>query len=451
MPIKISNAERHAEQATTLTAFPINLNDVKRVVTEILSLFGRSNIFAEYTVHDIRHIDDMLSQLDWLVPENTKQILAPADWLLIVMSIYFHDMGLIVTEEEYNNRTKSDFFQFCETHLFSGTDGADYKSKVATLDPDKRERFLYQEFVRANHGKRVREWIEGRDHPHFGVASAQVAEIDRLLGRLVPEFRRDLALVCESHSLDDIDNTNKYPLSQPYGNSDDESANVQYCAAILRTVDLLQITQSRTPTTLFRLISPTDPISQSEWSKQNAVRRVRYKSEIDRDGNIAESVQAQTVEVYANFHDEDSFFGLTSYLKYAESQLNSTYTAIQNSSKKNSKKFEFPWRDIDTKNVKVEGFLTTPFTFVIDQEKILNLLTGHTLYNDSNVVVRELTQNAIDAVRLQASIDRRDSASTGTVKIVWNSNKSELSIIDNGTGMTQAIIENHLLKVGSSR
>ncbi len=46
-------------------------------------------------------------------------------------------------------------------------------------------------------------------------------------------------------------------------------------------------------------------------------------------------------------------------------------------------------------------------SFTIDQENILQLLVGHTLYNDSSVVVRELVQNAIDAVKLQKRYEHK--------------------------------------------
>ena len=37
----------------------------------------------------------------------------------------------------------------------------------------------------------------------------------------------------------------------------------------------------------------------------------------------------------------------------------------------------------------------------------VQLLVGHTLYNDSSVVVRELVQNAIDAVKLQKRYEHK--------------------------------------------
>lgn len=62
-------------------------------------------------------------------------------------------------------------------------------------------------------------------------------------------------------------------------------------------------------------------------------------------------------------------------------------------------------------------------------------------------------QNAFDAIRIQQFIDQQDgSAQTpGKVTIHWDSQERILSVEDTGTGMTQEIIEQHLLRVGSSR
>ena len=116
-----------------------------------------------------------------------------------------------------------------------------------------------------------------------------------------------------------------------------------------------------------------------------------------------------------------------------------------------SKKLSFPWRFIDDGHIKTEGFIPRKFGFELDQERILDLLTGHTLYNDSAVVLRELAQNSIDAVRLQAHEQQKDSHEVGKVDIRWNSKHFEMEVIDNGTGMSQDVVEKHLLKVGSSR
>jgi HSP90 family molecular chaperone len=60
---------------------------------------------------------------------------------------------------------------------------------------------------------------------------------------------------------------------------------------------------------------------------------------------------------------------------------------------------------IDETSIETEGFIRDTFEFTIDQARIQDLLTGHTLYNDSRVVLRELVQNSLDAIRLQQHIE----------------------------------------------
>ncbi|WP_160116644.1 HD domain-containing protein [Pseudovibrio ascidiaceicola] len=447
----LSTVETKAKAATSLHAFPVNIEDIRRSVTDILSQFGSNLIFREYTTHDITHIDDMLTTAEWIIPDKTKAVMTKGDWLMLVLSIYFHDMGLVVTESEFENRSKTGFLKFCNDVLFQGEAGADYRAKVEAMKQEEQERFLYQEFVRHNHATRVKVWINGDDSEELGYCKSQIELVSKLLSPLTKEFRRDLGLVCESHNLDDIEDTKKYRVNQPYGNDDDAEVNLQYISALLRTIDLIQITNRRAPSALYKLIDPKDPISQLEWAKQNAVTRVRKQAKTDDEGAVDDDLQSDTIEVFAQFESEASFFGLNSYLRYANEQVRATYQILEKTKKLSAKNYDFPWKRVDDTNVTAEGFEEEPFGFEIDQEKILDLLTGHTLYNDSRVVVRELVQNAIDAVRLQFHNKGKGSELEGKVQIKWNSKNNELTIVDNGTGMTQEVIENHLLKVGSSR
>jgi molecular chaperone HtpG len=449
-----SFAERQAQRAETLEAFGgLNILHIKRQVADLLREIGGGGIFDEYTRHDLQHVDAMLKMLEWLVPNSTKERMTPADWLMLVLAIYFHDMGMLVTKEEYKNRNRSGFPGFRDNVLFSNDDeGRDYADKVSRLSAEDANRFLYQEFVRANHAARIRAWIDGVGTSQLGVSDRVVSEIEKLLAPLGETFRTDLGIVCESHHSDNLDDLSIYRLSRPYGNTDDETANLQYAAILLRTVDLLHITRDRTPSIVFRVINPTDPLSQQEWAKQMAVRAVRSQAGRDREGNVILEAPRNTIEVHANFSSEDGFFGLTSYLSYAANQLDMSYRWAQESLKHGSV-FGFPWRYIDQSFIETRGFLSDQFEFTLDQARILDLLTGHTLYNDTSVVLRELVQNSIDAIRFQRSVlgaKAKDSYS-GEVRIRWDSRTRVLEVWDDGTGMTQTIIERHLLKVGASR
>ncbi|MFT3685879.1 MAG: ATP-binding protein [Phycisphaerales bacterium] len=449
-----TNVELWAVPAEELSSFSgLKLLHIKRVIEQLTGLIGRDGIFDEYTKHDVSHVDAMLQLVEQLVPSSTVKLMSPTDWLMITLAVYFHDLGMLVTKAEYQRRGESLFPAFKDKVLFADQDGIDYKSRVSKLPPEELERYLYQEFVRQNHAVRVKNWILGRPAEHLGVSHAAISEVDKLLSSLDPQFRKDLALVCESHHLNDLDNVTKYKVSQPYGNSDTATANVQYAAILLRSADLLHITQDRTPSILFRVIAPTDPISQEEWAKQHAVKRVRTKFAKNSEGAIDDSLPRDTIEVFAYFSNPNGFFGLTSYLKYAENQLKQSAAWAADSQKRHGSRFEFPWRQIDDTNIETDGFIKESFAFSIDQTKILDLLIGHTLYNDTDVVLREITQNAIDAVRLQRHIDAVDGkqVSSGKVQVVWDSDSNVIEVRDDGTGMTQQVIQEHLLKVGSSK
>ncbi len=446
----MSDAETRALEAQELPPFQdLNLVGVKNKVSETLGLIGRGRIFHEYTLHDVSHVDKMLASLDWVIPDSSKQAMTPTDWLLIVLAVYLHDLGMLVTDSEFDARGESDFDRFCNEKLFLGDAGTDYRNKIDNLGED-RDRFLYQEYIRAHHAARIADWINGKVDPRRGVAEDAAAVIADVLRSLPSLFKRDLALVCASHHLDDLHDTERYAVSQPYGDSDPETANVQYAALLLRSVDLLHITSDRTPSVMFRLINPQDPVSQREWAKQSAVTRVRPQKGRDEDGNFQEGAPQDTVEVFAAFDREDPFFGLTSYLSYAGEQLRQVNEWATASANQFDHRYLFPWKRVDTNNVKAEGFLNKQLEFSLDQTKILELLTGHTLYNDTSVVVRELVQNAIDAVRLQAHIAGSES-SDDDVCVEWIEARRELVVRDRGTGMTWDVIERNLLRAGSSR
>lgn len=439
-----SQAEMEALKAEDLSAFSgLKLSHIKREVSELLSLIGREGFFNEYTRHDISHVDSMLNILDWLVPSSTKKVMTPTDWLLTVLSVYFHDLGLLVTKDEFTNREKSGFSNFLEDVLYIGTEGEDYRANVVEVYPesDKRERFLYQEFVRHTHASRIYNWISGDAASLYGLSKEVTEKVNELLSSLDPKFRRDLAMVCQSHHASDLGDTGKYRVSQPYGNKPEETANLQYVSILLRTADLLHITQDRTPSILFRVINPSDPVSQIEWAKQMAVKSVRAQVKRDKDGVPTEALEKDTVEVYAYFTKADGFFGLTSYLAYADKEIKKSYEWVEHSKKAENCRYNFPWRFIDDSNIEASGFLPKPFSFQLEQTKILDLLTGHTLYNDTAVVLRELVQNALDAIKLQQLLESYGGykASEGKVEITWNSKERTLSIQDNGTGKPRVL------------
>lgn len=452
----IYELEEKAQKAENLRSFSgIKLLHIKNSVERILSLIGRNDIFDEYTMHDISHINEMLRIAEWLIPEETKEHMTTLDYLMLVLSIYFHDLGMLVTKDEFRNRMNSGFKEYRDK-IENGELGLEYKEKVDSLG-ENAERFMYQEFVRTKHAERIENWINGRADIESGEATQIIEEIDKMLCNLDSLFRKDLAMLCKSHHEDDLNDFDIYQTSARYGNSKDEVVNLHYIAIILRTADLLHISNDRTPTIQYSLINPSDPISIIEWQKQMAVKSVTAQERLNEERCIDKRLMKDTIQITAYFDkpdQADAFFGLISYLIYARKEIEHNYEMIQNSIKmQGTSEYQFPWRLIDDKNIKTFGFEPKQLKFTLEQDSILRLLVGHTLYNDSTVVLREIIQNSLDAIKLQKIIenDENRSITNGLVKITWNSNARELCFIDNGTGMTINEVENFLLKVGKSR
>lgn len=447
--------ELNAEKAEGLRTFSgVKLLHIKKQVEALLSHIGDNGIFSEYTKHDISHIDEMLKLAEWVIPEQTQKIMTTSEWMMLVLSIYFHDMGMVVTKTEYDNRNKSNFAEY-KRKVYEEPTAQDYKKKIEKLEePDK---FLYQEYVRKNHAKRIRMWISGEVDNSLGLTEEITKEIQELMKNIDSLFIQDLAMICESHHLDNLDDYSIYDTNKCYESSEDGKVNLQYIAVILRTVDLLHITMDRTPAIEFRVFCPTDPISIIEWQKQKAIRVIKPLEMRDKEGNVDKSIQSDTISVTAYFEEAnqaEAFFALMDYLRYARLQLKSSYELIQASAKKQgTSSYLFPWKEIDDKGIKTKNFGNYLLRFELDQNNILQMLVGHTLYNDSSVVLRELVQNGLDAIKLQNSIERskKKKITDGKIIVSYDEESNILSFSDNGTGMTVFDIENYLLRVGSSK
>ena len=74
------------------------------------------------------------------------------------------------------------------------------------------------------------------------------------------------------------------------------------------------------------------------------------------------------------------------------------------------------------RNILSEGYLSGQYHITRDQDQVMELFVGENLYSDPAVFVRELIQNAIDAVRTRKQLDHSlPSDWTGQINIrTWS-------------------------------
>lgn len=308
----------------------------------------------------------MLHIIEWLIPNETKNNMTSAEWLMLTLAVYFHDLGMVVTKEEYEKRETTYFHEY-KSKILNEMEKSEYIDYVRKQD----DHFLYQEFVRDNHATRIRQWINNVE-TDLGEVTVIKNIVNDILKDLDEMFRADLAMICESHHKDDIDDFTKYRVDSVYGNDKQEKVNLNYIAVILRIADLLHITKDRTPSLTRRIINVSNPFSVVEWEKQKAVRAIQPKAKRDREDNINETLEKDTIEVTARFdgaETAEAYFGLSSYLQYTRKELQKCHDIVEKAQKREGTiVYKFPWREIDESRITVIGFETKKLSFTIAQE-----------------------------------------------------------------------------------
>ena len=88
-----------------------------------------------------------------------------------------------------------------------------------------------------------------------------------------------------------------------------------------------------------------------------------------------------------------------------------------------------------------------PPSFTLDQESILNLLTGDRFYSNASAALRESVLNAIDAIHRRKLLEPELVPS---ISVIFNEEALELSVSDNGIGMNQDALTNLFARIGTS-
>ena len=89
-----------------------------------------------------------------------------------------------------------------------------------------------------------------------------------------------------------------------------------------------------------------------------------------------------------------------------------------------------------------------PPSVTLDQERVLELLTGDRFYSDASAALREAVLNAIDAVHRREQEQRGEFAPE--ISVILNRDDQSLVVSDNGVGMNEDDITRLFAKVGAS-
>lgn len=372
--------------------------------------------FPTFTLHDGTHLAGVCKWMIRLLGDK-KDELTVEEAAMLVMAACCHDIGMSVSDDQRKElEAELATGDYTEEWLeyfrkYPGDEVAYHESHIVTEE-------MLRKYIRENHSRRISEQLP-YEWP------------DVLTRRGI--HRETLIRVCESHGESLSELFDLLPLAD---------CDLNLCVVLLRLADLLDYDAARAPENLFRHLGLDHP----ETAEQKLSREEWKKNRSGWFGEIREGMITYT----ARFADPQTEHEVMGYLEWLRSELSLCNEFLSRFSKR-WQGLELPYRVVE--NVERVGYEAGDFHLTMDQDRILELLTGENLYSDPGVFVRELLQNAIDAVLTRRRLDPGFGEKGGKIVVhTWMDNEGYgwFRIEDDGIGMDEHIVKDYFLKVGRS-
>ncbi|MCR5613570.1 ATP-binding protein, partial [Treponema sp.] len=244
------------------------------------------------------------------------------------------------------------------------------------------------------------------------------------------DFQQQVASIACSHGEDFQWITNNLSEGLCLGN---DSINPQFISCLLRLGDYLDFDSRRTPFILYNFLSLPE-ISKIEWAKHFTISNFQ---KINKENN--------SIYFTGNCEDPDIYRSTLDYFSLIEQELNNAKTLL----KSKNPKYEISINPKIDNQIIHKTFDSADLQYKMDYLSISNLLMGEQLYNDKQCALRELIQNALDAVLVMQELAKQNKIDyTPQIKIIISD--ESVTIADNGIGMTFSEVNNYFLNLGHS-
>lgn len=429
------------------------------VVDEILDraeqvLHVASTSPLDFTLHDNQHSFRVAEKMVGVLPPGMPEQLGNAELALLLLSAYLHDIGmtperevilryrdLIVGDESRVDETgKEDFYSWFDSTEF----GDAIKLPLRTSDPSGLNQLeeVLTYYVRAKHNEWSARWIE-RNLSQFPLEK-------------YPEFKADLTRLCTSHhyGLEEL-TRDEYNPKQIGISEKPVVVNLRYLACVLRVADILDFDPERTPDVIYRHRNIA-PRSRIFWyqnfyinSSPSSDRKKWIFDAHPPDATIHQALRT----VAADINRE---------LQLCH-QLNNARPFSYSVSGNLLHHWDLPQELTVNISPQDDAYVFIEGAFRPNNTRLLQMLSGTNLYSSELDGLRELIQNAFDAIKeLIAYEILHDPATVKGSELVSDALAVEIRIEksdgrlfvvcgDQGVGMTKNIIENYVLVSGNSR
>jgi hypothetical protein len=421
--------------------------------------------FPEFTDHGPRHIEEVLATAVSIITDRAWDVMTAADAAALTLSVLLHDSAMHLTEDgfvwliqqsEPGLSHHGDLPWSLLWQMFLGEVSRWDERRIEDVfghrnrprrppnDPSQftiDDRRLIGEFVRRYHARLAHEIAI------WGIPGV-IGRVVACQGLQEPTLEL-IGLIARSHNLPirrAADFLDPNDCRDPFG------IHAPFLMGILRIADYLQIHAERAPGALLLVRSLRSPISSAEWRTHLSVQA------INNTQNDPEAIYVRAVPSSASI-----FLKLRSLLDSIQTELDETWATLGEIYGRfgSLSQLSLGIRRIRSNIDDVEKFgeqvsyIPRHAAFASAGAELLKLLIKPLYGDQPEIGIRELVQNAVDAVRERFDLD--DALSYGlpvpevTVDLVrHNDLVGEIIVIDQGVGMTADVITNFFLKAGAS-
>lgn len=384
-----------------------------------------------FTLHDIEHFDALWSIADTLTPDGYK--LSPLEVYILGLTFLTHDLGMAIAtypggEAEIRETPLfKDLHKVAEGRLTNGE----------TLD----EGALIGDFLRRNHAHKAEsllslEFGSGSDRRFLIENSDLRKAVQAIAGQIAASHHWSIERVKK-------DLRGDYTAAVPLGGR--FPLRPKLLAGLLRVCDACHITVDRVPFWA-KVGRPIDGVSELHWNFHS------HLNPIAREGS---RLQFTSNDPFLDSESE-SWWCAYDAIHVAAKELKAVRFLFEDCGYPPLFSDEIEGADRPealAHLVQTQGWEPADIRLqVSDVTHIVETLGGRKLYGDDNTVpIRELIQNARDAVKAREALGVPDSyRGRIDVRLIPEGEGEWLEVEDNGIGMTPRVMTGPLLDFGKS-